>query len=190
MIRITSLPKGSAQTVVRPAPGPKPITLLIIEDDATTRLALACMVADDRFQIVLATSAEDALERLPAIDPDLILCDFMLEGMNGRELCQGLKSSPRWRYVPIIVVTRMDAIAVVTDLLKSGADDVLIKPVRGAELRARVIAALRTRMHYLQLGQADRGYAPPRHAYAQPRLTSEKDAAPQAGAQRSLNVYV
>jgi DNA-binding response OmpR family regulator len=189
MIRITSLPKGTAETVVHPSPGQKPITVLIIEDDATTRLALACMVADDHFQIVLATSAEDALERLPTIDPDLILCDFLLEGMNGRELCQGLKSSPRWRYVPIIVVTRMDAVGIVTDLLKSGADDVLIKPVRGEELRARVVAALRTRMHYLQLGRVDRTYAP-RRGYAQPLLSSEKNAAPQGQAQRSLNVYV
>lgn len=161
MVRITSLPRGPGPLTVTPAArtadgrvAPKPITILIIEDDATTRMALACMVADERYQIVLATSAEDALERLPMIDPDLIVSDFMLDGMNGRELCQGLKASGRWRYVPIIVVTRMDAVAIVTDLLKSGADDVLIKPVRGEELRARVLAALRTRMQYLQLGGA------------------------------------
>jgi sigma-B regulation protein RsbU (phosphoserine phosphatase) len=149
----------------------KPITLLIIEDDPTTRLALACMVADDRYQVVLATSAEDALERLPLIDPDLVLCDFLLEGMNGRQFCEALKSDARWRYVPIIVVTRMDAMGIVTDLLRSGAEDVLIKPVRGEELRARVIAGLRTRMQYLQLRQGYGRYSPTPPTSVLPRLS-------------------
>lgn len=173
MIRITSLPRGPGRMTVEPLDAavrgratPKPITLLIIEDDPATRLALACMVADDRYQVVMASSAEDALDRLPMIDPDLILCDFLLEGMNGRQFCEALKSNARWRYVPVIVVTRMDAVGIVTDLLRSGADDVLVKPVRGEELRARVIAGLRTRMQYLQLGHVCGRYS---------------DAAPQAG---------
>jgi len=187
MIRIMSLPRTNEPMTARPAArdadgrvGQKPITILIIEDDATTRMALACMVADERYQIVLATSAEDALERLPAIDPDVILCDFMLEGMNGRELCQGLKASARWRYVPVIVVTRVDAVQIVADLLKSGADDVLIKPVRGEELRARVIAALRTRYQYLQLGRPL-----PRPVWSY----EDKAAATEGSPRRALSVY-
>lgn len=150
---------------------PKPITLLVIEDDPATRLALACMVADDRYQVVMASSAEDALERLALIDPDLILCDYLLEGMNGRQFCATLKASARWRYVPILVVTRMDAVGIVTDLLRSGADDVLIKPVRGEELRARVIAGLRTRMQYLQLNHVSRGYGGAEPRADLPRLS-------------------
>jgi|GEM_PF-2095188 len=165
MICITSLSGGTGELTVQPAEKglngrvpPKPLTILIIEDDATTRLALACMVADDGYQVVLATSAENALQRLPVIDPDVILCDFLLEGMNGRQFCEALKASERWRYVPVIVVTRMDAVCLIADLLRSGADDVLVKPVRGEELRARVSVALRTRMQYLQLRRAPRLY--------------------------------
>lgn len=180
MIRITSLPRSPGDLKVEPADGgtrgrsaARPVTLLIIEDDPATRLALACMVADDRYQVVMANSAEDALERLPLIDPDLILCDFLLEGMNGRQFCEALKSNARWRYVPVIVVTRMDAVGIVSDLLTSGADDVLIKPVRGAELRARVTAGLRTRMQYLQLGHIRGRYidAEPRPDLTRPRLS-------------------
>lgn len=168
MVWITSVPRWDGPLTVEPVERersgrvpPRPHTLLIIEDDPTMRLALACMVADSNCQVILACSAEDALERLPLIDPDIILCDFILEGMTGRELCERLKGSTRWRYVPVIVVTRMDATSVVGDLLRSGADDVMIKPVRGEELRARVQAGLRRRANYRQLG-SDAPAGPPR----------------------------
>lgn len=157
MVWITTLAGKHGEVSVLPGarledglPG-RPPTLLIIEDDPTARLALACMVADSRCQVVLASSAEEAMECLPLVDPDLILCDYVLDGMNGREFCQEMKSSARWRYVPVIVVTAMDAQSIVADLLRSGADDVLAKPVRAGELRARVMAALRTRRQYLDL---------------------------------------
>lgn len=148
---------------------PLPTTLLIIEDDPTMRLALACMVAQDGYQVVMAASAEDALERLPLLDPDLILCDFILEGMTGREFCQRLQGSARWRRVPVIMVTGLDAASVTADLLRSGADDVMIKPVRGVELRARIEAGLRRAGAYRR--HPEEGIAP-LHALEghQPRL--------------------
>lgn len=159
MVWISSVPRWDGPLTIEPVERdrsgcvpPRPQTLLIIEDDPTMRLALACMVADSGYQVILASSAEDALERLPLIDPDVILCDFILEGMTGREFCERLKANARWRYVPVIVVTRMDAASVVGDLLRSGADDVMIKPVRCEELRARVQAGLRRRANYRQLG--------------------------------------
>ncbi len=158
MIHIASLPRTDGPVSIAPARNAgsggllgRLETVLIIDDDATMRLALGCMIAEANRQIVLATSADDALERMPLINPDLILCDYLLDGTNGREFCQQLKAAPRWRYVPIIVVTRMDATGIHTDLLKSGADDVLIKPVRAAELRARVLCGLRTRARYFEL---------------------------------------
>jgi DNA-binding response OmpR family regulator len=164
MIHIASLPRTAGKITMQPVPRSaeaelpsKLDTVLVIEDDATMRLALACMLADTHRQIVLAHSAEDALERLPLVDPDLVLCDFLLDGMNGREFCQQMKSTPRWRYVPIIMVTRMDLEPIITDLLRSGADDVLVKPVRAEELRARVACGLRTRARYLELGHIAHG---------------------------------
>lgn len=129
-------------------------TVLIIDDDAMMRLALGCMIAESNRQIVLATSADDALERMTLINPDIILCDYLLDGTNGREFCQKLKALPRWRYVPIIIVTCLDTREIHTDLLKSGADDVLVKPVHAAELRARVLCGLRTRARYIELRDA------------------------------------
>jgi DNA-binding response OmpR family regulator len=158
MIHITSLPRADAylevQALPRTAKGVagRPDTVLIIEDDATMRLALACMVADAHRQVVLARSADDALERMPLVDPDIVICDLLMDGMNGREFCQRMKSARRWRHVPILVVTRMDEQPIITDLLKSGADDVLVKPVHPGELRARLVCRLRTRMRHPEHG--------------------------------------
>jgi DNA-binding response OmpR family regulator len=154
MIHLTSLPRTSGPLAIEPVHdgyGGRPRrlqTVLIIEDDATMRLALGCMIADDHRQVVLAHSADNALERLPLVNPDIILCDYLLDGMDGREFCRILKAAPCWRHIPIIMVTRMDSEAVVADLLDAGADDVLVKPVRSIELRARLQCALRSRGHH------------------------------------------
>lgn len=149
MIRISSISRSDAplkieaveDTGVRPQR--RPHTVLIIEDDPTMRLALACLVADNNIQVVLASSAEDALERLSLIEPDLVLCDYILGGMTGREFCQHIRRDARWWHLPLLMVTRLDDPGVAGDLLRSGADDVITKPVKGEPLRARVQAGLR-----------------------------------------------
>lgn len=159
MIHITSLSQATGPITMRPAarsavgaPSIQLDTILVVEDDATMRLALACMVADPHRQVVLAHNADDALDRLPLINPDVVLCDYMLEGRSGREFCQEMKRARRWRHVPIIMVTRLDDPAVVADLLKSGADEVLTKPVRGEVLRDRVQCRLRACVPYPEPG--------------------------------------
>jgi len=158
-VQIVSLPRAASELSLQPVgrrvdgDSPfRPFTLLLIEDDPAMRLALGCMVADHRYRVVLADSADAALAQLGLVQPDLILCDYLLEGMNGREFCAALRASFRWRHVPIIMITRMDAKPIVSDLLRSGANEVLVKPVQGEVLRARVAAALRRRENHLQPG--------------------------------------
>lgn len=152
MVCITSAPTWEGPVNIEPVrPGqdggtaPAPRNLLIIEDDPTMRLAMACMVADEGWQVVLAGSAEEAIASLAVVEPDVIVCDYVLQGMTGREFCERLKGSPRWRHVPVLMVTRLDEPSIIRDLLRSGAHDVMVKPVRGGELRARVQAGLRGR---------------------------------------------
>jgi DNA-binding response OmpR family regulator len=122
--------------------------VLIIDDDATARLALAAMLGTDGYRIVFATSASEVCNRLRDIDPDVILCDVMMDDMRGDEFFRWLKSDEKWQRVPVIAVTRLDSAIVRADLLDSGADIVLSKNIAPRELRAYVAAALRTRrMH-------------------------------------------
>jgi DNA-binding response OmpR family regulator len=126
-------------------------TVMIIDDDATARLALAAMIAPDDYELAFAADASDARERMDLIDPDLIICDLVMKEMCGDELFRWLQADARWSLVPVICVTRLDNPVVRTDLLRAGADAVLVKPCNGAELRAQVKVALRTRRKYLNL---------------------------------------
>lgn len=125
--------------------------VLIVDDDPAARLALSALLDDEGYRIALACSADDARERLSSIRPDVILCDLVMKGTNGDQFCSWLKLHLTWRYVPVIAVTRIDNAIATAAMLDAGADDVIVKPVRGRELRARVGAALRTRDRYLDL---------------------------------------
>lgn len=125
--------------------------ILIIDDDPTARLALVAMLGSDGHRITLATSAAEVCRRISDIDPDVILCDLMMDDMRGDELFRWLKSHEKWRLVPVIAVTRLDHFIVRADLLDAGADIVLPKSIAPRELRAYVAAALRTRRMHVRV---------------------------------------
>jgi len=126
-------------------------TILIIDDDPTARLALAAIIAQENYRLMFAASATEVCEHLDDIDPDVILCDRVMEDMSGDEFLRWLKSHPRWDLIPSIGVTGLDSPSARTELLHAGADSVLAKPCNGQELRAHIRAALRTRRKYEQL---------------------------------------
>lgn len=129
-------------------------TVLIVDDDSTARLALAAMMQPEDYRMVFATDAAEARTRLPLIDPDVILCDLVMKEMCGDEFIRWLRAHDRWNLVPVIAITRIDNPVVRTDLLLSGADNVILKSCRAAELRAHVQAALRIRRQYERLAIA------------------------------------
>jgi CheY-like chemotaxis protein len=126
-------------------------TILIVDDDTTARLTISAMVSNEEYRVILGTGATEARERLPLIEPDVIICDFVMEGVSGDEFFRWLKADRRWRYIPIIAVTRLDNPRVRADLLNAGADAIAAKPINAAELRAMVYAAARTRRQYQNL---------------------------------------
>jgi CheY-like chemotaxis protein len=134
------------------AAGPALTTILVVDDDTTARLTIAAMISnEDEYRVILGTGAAEARERLPSIEPDVIVCDFVMDGVSGDEFFRWLKADRRWRYVPIIAVTRLDNPQVRADLLNAGADAIAAKPINAPELRAMVFAAARTRRQYQNL---------------------------------------
>ena len=134
-------------------------TILVVDDDTTARLTISAMISnEDEYRVVLGTGAAEVRERLALIEPDVIVCDFVMDGVSGDEFFRWLKADRRWRYVPIIAVTRLahgssglDNSQVRADLLNAGADAIAAKPINAAELRAMVYAAARTRRLYQNL---------------------------------------
>ncbi|HEY8507999.1 MAG TPA: response regulator [Steroidobacteraceae bacterium] len=134
-------PLRSGADVRDPAPG----RVLIVDDDVATRLTLAAMLSPVGHRIIFASSAAEVRQRLPLINPDVIVCDLVMEDMCGDEFFRWLKAHARWHVVPIVAITQLNNPLVRADLLDAGADCVLCKPCDAHEFRAQVRAALRIR---------------------------------------------
>ena len=115
-------------------------SILLVEDDASVREAVAMALEGDGHRVETAVSGDEALERWRRSRPDLILLDVMLPGADGLEVCRAVRREDQ---VPIIMLTaRSDPIDVVLGL-ESGADDYVTKPFETRVLLARIKAVLR-----------------------------------------------
>jgi two-component system sensor histidine kinase/response regulator len=85
-----------------------------------------------------ATNADQAVQRLRARLPDLILLDMMMPGVSGLDLCRWLKGKPKWEEIPIIFLSAAGEIPVITAALDAGAVDYVTKPFHRAELLSRI----------------------------------------------------
>jgi signal transduction histidine kinase len=107
-----------------------------------------------RAQLAFATSGLEALTFLDQQQPDVILLDVMMPDMDGLEVCQQLKTSERFRHIPIILITALGSKEDLASGIEAGADDFLAKPVNDLELRARVRSLLRIKKQYDELQAA------------------------------------
>jgi DNA-binding response OmpR family regulator len=119
--------------------------VLIIDDDAASRLAIAAAIREGGYALSFSTSAAEARKQLPKLEPDVIVCDLMMDEVAGDEFIRWLSEQEQWKFVPVVAVTLLDDPVVRVDLLEAGAHAVLSKSAVRRELRANVEAALRTR---------------------------------------------
>ncbi len=117
--------------------------VLIVDDEPTALATLEAILSGDGYQLEYATSGSIAIEKAEQLQPDLILLDVMMPGMNGFEVCQRLRATPRLAEVPIIILTALDDRSSRLQGIEAGADDFLLKPVDRQELRLRVRTILR-----------------------------------------------
>src|SRR6266404_624192 len=114
-------------------------TVLIVDDDVSTREVVSEILANEQLEIATASNGEACLAYFRGHQPDLVLLDVRMPGaVNGFEVCRRLKSSPDTKLVPIILLTALSALRDRVEGLKAGADDFLSKPVESSELLARV----------------------------------------------------
>jgi DNA-binding response OmpR family regulator len=114
---------------------------ILLVDDSEHDRSLALMVLQrEGYQVVEADSGERALELVEAVQPDLILLDVMLPGIDGLEVCRQVRGKID---VPIIMLTARDDEVDKVVGLELGADDYVVKPFASRELIARVRAMLR-----------------------------------------------
>jgi len=117
--------------------------ILIVEDEADILEIIAYNLSREGFRVLSSRDGEEALDLARSEEPDLVLLDLMLPGMDGIEVCRRLKDEPRAAELPIIMVTAKGEESDVVLGLGVGADDYIVKPFSPRELVARVKAVLR-----------------------------------------------
>lgn len=90
------------------------------------------------YDLVTASSGEEALARIEKIEPDVLLLDYYMPGIDGNDLCMTLRKNSRWQHLPIIMVTAAGKPQEVQRCLDAGCDDYVTKPVNKKELREKV----------------------------------------------------
>ncbi|HOB76751.1 MAG TPA: response regulator [Phycisphaerae bacterium] len=125
---------------------PPPSKVLIVDDNVQNRELLVAYVEDiPNVTTMEAANGIEALARLAEDPPDLILLDIMMPKMSGFEVCRRIKTDPRTRDIPVVMVTALDEMGDHERAVDSGTDEFLTKPVNRAELVERVTSLLRLR---------------------------------------------
>jgi DNA-binding response OmpR family regulator len=123
-------------------------SILIVDDEPNNLDVIVAQLSDCDYQIHYASSGQEALSSLDIYNPDLILLDVMMPGINGIEVCRQIKAMPKWQAVPIVMVTALSSKSDLAKCLGAGADDFISKPVNPEELRARVKSMLRIKKQF------------------------------------------
>jgi two-component system, OmpR family, response regulator MprA len=116
------------------------VTILVVDDDRALREALRRALTLAGYEVQVAEDGEQALEHLAQTEPDAVVLDVGLPGIDGLEVCRRVRLGSR---VPILILTARDAVADRIDGLDAGADDYMVKPFDVDELKARLRALLR-----------------------------------------------
>jgi class 3 adenylate cyclase/CheY-like chemotaxis protein len=125
-----------------------PARILVVDDTPANVKLLSDLLTYKGYEVVTAASGTEALEKVETGQPDLVLLDILMPGMNGYEVCRTIRKDPATEILPVVMVTSLDPAEERINGLEAGADDFLAKPVDEQELLVRVRSLLRIKELY------------------------------------------
>ncbi len=130
---------------LKPISTPPKATILIVDDTAELLRLLSTALSQQGYEVSIASSGSLALNRAYDIQPDLILLDIMMPGIDGYEVCERLKADPRTCTIPIIFITAVDGVLDKVKAFNLGGVDYVTKPFHIEEVLSRIEHQLQIR---------------------------------------------
>jgi len=124
--------------------------ILVVDDSELNVKLLVEWLEQESYVVSTAADGFEALAKIEAERPDIVLLDVMMPGLDGFETCRRIKADPAIAHIPVVIVTALDDVDDLVKGFEAGADDYLTKPFNGLELLARVRLQLRRKQHYEQ----------------------------------------
>jgi len=116
--------------------------VLIVDDDEFQHKIISKMLGGEKYHLVFATGGVEALKIMRTTPPDLVLVDFMMPDMNGMEVIRQLKTEPQLANIPVMMITGKGEKYVITESIKTGAVDFIVKPFTRDTLLGKVAKVL------------------------------------------------
>jgi len=120
-----------------------PVRILIVDDDPDIRDILKITLSEENYEVTEAPDGEEALKIINSKPLDLVLVDYKMPKMDGREVCRRVKKDLLLSHLPIIMVTGKGDINDKVNGIDAGADDYVVKPFEPKELLARIRMIIR-----------------------------------------------
>ena len=156
--RVEIGPIGAAMSKCSENPQRREPLVLLVEDEPDTRLSVRLALGSMGWRISEASTGAEALTCAHRDDPDVVLLDLGLPDADGRDVLLKLKASPSAAWIPVVVLSARGDAAQVSDLLRAGAQDYLVKPCSMDELEARLATARRIATAHRQLKASEARY--------------------------------
>ncbi len=120
--------------------------VLVVDDQPANVRLLEAILTPRGYDVPTAASGEEALDAIAESEPDLVLLDIVMPGMDGYEVCRRIREQAQTAYLPVVMITASgDEQKVMA--LEAGADDFLTKPIDKSELLARVASLARIKRY-------------------------------------------
>jgi len=114
------------------------IKILIVDDDANTTWLMDNMFSKVGYEIHTVNNSSLAVPEATVIQPDLIILDLMMPGIDGIEICKALKADQETNKIPVLIFSAVGDVNSKTKAFEAGAKDFITKPIHIDELKSRI----------------------------------------------------
>lgn len=120
-------------------------TILIADDDNQAVAVLQQVMLGQGYNVVTANDGSSTREKVLQYNPDLVILDNYMPGVSGNEICREIKSDPKTRLIPVVMLTGFTETPDKIEAIESGADDFINKPYKAIELTTRIKSLLKVK---------------------------------------------